>query len=775
MSATRDRLVPASEAALALVTLTAIFGMHRLFDDGAYFGPLAQQAIVAHVAVAVLRRLGVRLVPAALATATAAVLLVTWSRFPGTAWWLLPTGDTVTQLGDDLTAAWRLFGDVRAPAPVANGFLAASAMAIWLLVFLADWAAFRVAATFEALLPATTLFVFAAALGGPGTSVVGSCLFAGSALLFVLLHRTANQERSSRWAGGQRAQGRWSLVTTGATLAALTVVAAAVTGPRLPGAEADPVVAWRDLTDDEPTRVVLTPMVSLQTKLVEQPDVEVFTVRSERSSYWRLTSLDQFDGEIWRSSYSTSDADGPLPRAIDSAVASETVTQQITIEALGSVWLPAAYEPVAVDTGDNPTDYDAASSTLMVDREVTTSDGYTYTVTSQMPAWSADELRSASDEVPGDIRDTYLQLPDDFPRAARTLGQGLTAEAPTAYDKALAIQDHLRGFEYDQNIGPGHSDDALVDFLFRTRRGYCEQFAAAFAALARSAGLPARVAVGFTPGVQDRHDPTLFRVRGTHAHAWPEVYLGEYGWVPFEPTPTRGPPRADGWLGIPERQDTRTGGAAVTDRDPAGFGDGQNAGVGAGPSGDEQGNLGLTLGDEGLGAAGDERPTDRRLIPQPIIDASRPVGLGALGYLVIVPAAIVGQRLIRRRRASTGGAKVRLWWRSVTESASQAGVGLAPSLTVAETADRIAAALPGSAARVQELARRLEAVAYAEVPPDDAEVARLAREWTRIVAEANRLRPWPRRLLSYLDLRQLAPDRRQRLVAHDGPAPVPGT
>jgi hypothetical protein len=95
---------------------------------------------------------------------------------------------------------------------VENGFLAVSVAAIWLIVFVADWAAFRVMATFEALLPATTLFVFSAALGGSGSPVASAGLFAGSALLFVLLQRTSNQERTSRWAASTapRAAGRCS-------------------------------------------------------------------------------------------------------------------------------------------------------------------------------------------------------------------------------------------------------------------------------------------------------------------------------------------------------------------------------------------------------------------------------------------------------------------------------------------------------------------------------------------------------------------------------------
>src|SRR5690606_31896949 len=117
----------APEVSLALVSLAAIVGMHRLFVDGSYRAPLVVQAVAAHLTVALLRRAGVRLVPAALVTAAAGITLITWARFPETTTWLLPTGETFGQLGADLRHSWDLFGEVRAPAPVENGFVAAAA------------------------------------------------------------------------------------------------------------------------------------------------------------------------------------------------------------------------------------------------------------------------------------------------------------------------------------------------------------------------------------------------------------------------------------------------------------------------------------------------------------------------------------------------------------------------------------------------------------------------------------------------------------------------
>src|SRR3546814_13822800 len=91
-------------------------------------------------------------------------------------------------------------------------------------------------------------------------------------------------------------------------------------------------------------------------------------------------------------------------------------------------------------------------------------------------------------------------------------------------------QDHLGTVRDGVDVGSVHVGDALEQFLFETQVGYCEQFAGAYAAMARAVGLPARVAVGFTQGERDETDPTLFHVRGEHAHAWPEVYLAGAGW-----------------------------------------------------------------------------------------------------------------------------------------------------------------------------------------------------------------------------------------------------
>jgi transglutaminase-like putative cysteine protease len=745
------RTLLAAEAGLALVTAAAIIGMHRLFADGSYRPVLLAQALAAHVVVAVLRRWGVALPVSAVATAVAAALVLTWTHYLDLTVAFLPGRDVLAAAGDDLRAAWALFQDVKAPAPVETGFMLAAGAAVWAMVFVADWAAFRASATFEALLPSATLFLFAAALGAPGGRVPGAALYAATAMGFVLLQRTLTQEQSSAWAATHRSRGRWSLIGTGAGLILVAVAAGVVAGPKLPGAGADPVLAWRDLNDDDPARVVVSPMVDIQARMLDQPDVELFTVRSPRPEYWRLTSLDEFDGTIWRSSYGTNDADGELPQDFEAGVETATIEQTVTVSRLAAVWLPAAYEPRSIVPGENEVDWDPRSSTLIVDGQLRTSDGISYQVTSQVPEWTEAELSSAGSEVPDDIAQTYRQLPSDLSPRVTALADDITDGIGSPYGKARAIADHLRGnFTYDIDAPAGHGNDALTNFLFTTRRGYCEQFAGAFGALARSIGLPTRVAVGFTSGIPDPGDPNLFHVTGRHAHAWNEVYLDGYGWVTFDPTPGRAPPQSEEWLGVPAQQDNAGGAGSPTATAaalipapgsiPAPTGDPR---TGPGPDRNE---LAVSDGVEDDGGSG-------------VAAALRTAGFSALAlaaaYVLVVPVALAIQAAVRRRRAAEPVAHVRWAWRDAVERATGAGAELPTSLTVAETARGLAAALPEVAPVVPGLAATVERVAYAEAEPTPDELGEVDRARRQIAAAAARRVGVPLRVARALDLRVL--------------------
>ena len=103
-------------------------------------------------------------------------------------------------------------------------------------------------------------------------------------------------------------------------------------------------------------------------------------------------------------------------------------------------------------------------------------------------------------------------------------------DGSTPFEKALALQNWFRSFNYDLDVQYGNSYDAIEAFL-RGRSGFCQQFAGTFGVMARYLGLPTRMAVGYTPG--DLGSDGLFHVYGRHAHAWPEVWFDGIGWVPL--------------------------------------------------------------------------------------------------------------------------------------------------------------------------------------------------------------------------------------------------
>src|SRR5262249_10159469 len=86
---------------------------------------------------------------------------------------------------------------------------------------------------------------------------------------------------------------------------------------------------------------------------------------------------------------------------------------------------------------------------------------------------------------------------------------------------------------------------SLTNFLFATRTGFCQQFAGAYAVLARAIGLPTRLAVGFAEGTATGNGN--YQVLNADAHAWPEVYFGPaFAWLPFDPTKSFPCPAAQG-------------------------------------------------------------------------------------------------------------------------------------------------------------------------------------------------------------------------------------
>ena len=541
----------AAEVFSVLMTTAAVAGFSRVFIDSSWVGPLLTAVLVAHVTVLVVRRLGRGLLLSGALSLVVMTLQVTWTHYRETLRAGLPTGTTRDAIDADLSNAWTLFSDVKAPTEPVVGFLVVATLAIWVIAYLADWAAFRLWSPLEAVLPSFAIFVFIAFFGDADDRILLAGLFLAAVVGFQLFHRLIRQAHEVRWLAGTQLPGTSSLMRTGALVSVLVVLGAAIAGPALPGAEQEAIFDVDPSSDGPQTRVVISPIVDIRGRLVQQADVEAFTVRSSEPSYWRLASLDSFNGQIWGADNKYGRASGTLDDDFPVDADTEILTQEFTIANMGAVWLPAAYEPRRIlESSEDNISYEPVSGTLIVGRSLEDSNGLTYTLESAIPTFDPDALTAAPNLYPQDIIDRYLELPDDFSDNAEALANQIVRDAGATndYQEALALQNFFRdNFDYDLNVGAGHSN-ARIDQFLDSGIGYCEQFAGAFASMARSIGIPARVAVGFTWGDQDPADPTLFTVRGEHAHAWPEVYIPGSGWVPFEPTPTRGMPNAQAWL-----------------------------------------------------------------------------------------------------------------------------------------------------------------------------------------------------------------------------------
>jgi hypothetical protein len=170
-----------------------------------------------------------------------------------------------------------------------------------------------------------------------------------------------------------------------------------------------------------------------------------------------------------------------------------------------------------------------------------------YDVVSEAGLPSVRELQRASTDYPEDIRLVYLRLPD-LDRKVADLARQVTSSATNNYDRAAAIQNYLRSnFRYTLDPSAIEPKNPIVSFLFKSRSGFCEYFAAAMAVMLRTLNIPSRLVNGFQTGSYNRVGKD-FVVRARDAHSWVEVYFPKYGWITFDPTPADpNPVRAGAW------------------------------------------------------------------------------------------------------------------------------------------------------------------------------------------------------------------------------------
>lgn len=465
----------------------------------------------------------------------------------------------------------------------------------------------------------------------------------------------------------------------------------------------------------------VTPLIDLGRDLRRPTAVRALTYTTTASTgqYLKLASLDQFTGSVWKhrerdtKRLSSSSAIGPV-FGLSDAVKTTKFTTTVTIDNMQSRWLPVPYPPQDVKGLSGTWSWDPDDLTIGAIN--TTTQGQTYTATSLLLQPTAEQLKEAGGFVPADVeRDLFL--PPNTPAIIGQTALKATAGAVSEYDKAVALQDYFRdnGFVYSTQtpLKQGYDGDGarVIATFLQVKSGYCVHFASAMALMARTLGIPSRVAEGYLPGSSSggtASDPSEYTVTSDDLHAWPELYFAGVGWVPFEPTVGRGT--------IPSYTRPETTPTTTTPGSTATSTSGARPLVPTDPS-NQPGPTGATA-------------------PSAAQPAFSGIGIGLLVVALLLTPAVL-RRVRRRSRLRRlgeqwGGASV--VWDELRDTARDLGWAAPDTETPRAFAHRLAAAVagtPGEEAVLRLLAVR-ERDAYG--PPTRAVAVGLADDLQRVLA-----------------------------------------
>jgi transglutaminase-like putative cysteine protease len=262
--------------------------------------------------------------------------------------------------------------------------------------------------------------------------------------------------------------------------------------------------------------------------------------------YWRSLTYDQYNSQGWSSSFAKETPYSAGGRLLNvSNLPGNLVTIEFDpVEDLGGL-LYTTGQLVSADhnyllalrpfeaTKDIPIQ---AQQNAAVDIFGARIEADPYQVEALVAIQAIKRLRTTGTAYPLWIRQRYLELPLNLPDRVISKALELTEDLTNPYDKAAAIEAYLRTIPYSLDIpAPPLGQDVVDTFLFEIQKGYCDYYATAMAVLARAAGLPSRLVVGYASGAYDPAN-NRYVVTEADAHSWVEIYFAGRGWVEFEPT-----------------------------------------------------------------------------------------------------------------------------------------------------------------------------------------------------------------------------------------------
>jgi transglutaminase-like putative cysteine protease len=580
--------------------------------------------------------------------------------------------------------------------------------AVGLILILTDLLVLGVHRAAWSIAPLSTLFLIPA-IGLPVDSGAPAFLAVGVGYLGILVADGLN--RTSRWTRGLSRDSAGGVQTaTGvvwraaAYIGVPTVVLALIVAPLTPTISLEGFGFGQGSGRGGPLQLA-DPTLDLRRNLKQPADQEVITYRSSNGEgqYLRMASLPALSNAGWQNSqFALLDELPSIPGVSTEPTARVTTT--IRVGDFRAQYLPLPYAPRSFQAaGDWGVD---ASSLVVVSKDSSTAlANLSYSAVSTPINPTAAELADTTAGSPQDAATTAV-VPNDLPKVLLDITARVTAGQDTPAGKAAAIQAFLRSgeFTYDTNPAPGTGYQALVNFLTSDKRGYCEQFAGTMAMMARVAGIPSRVAVGFLPG---KKEGDTWHVRIQEMHAWPELYFAGYGWVRYEPTP--GVASAPSWTVRPKSDSTDQPSTSPTEST-------SSTNPSTAPS---------TRADPGEQQAPTNATDDQGW--------ARPLGLSLAGLLVLIVLALPATVRVRRRAVrldddESADIRVEGAWAEVRDTVVDLG-GRWPDGSPRAIGTEVSGRLEGApSAQLSQLATLVERSRYSrslpseQVPADLAEV-----------------------------------------------------
>ncbi|MEH7547806.1 DUF4129 domain-containing transglutaminase family protein [Neobacillus vireti] len=289
-------------------------------------------------------------------------------------------------------------------------------------------------------------------------------------------------------------------------------------------------------------------------------DQAVFAYKGNGEHYWKMETKDMYTGKGWIASGSTfqSFKKGDLVPIYSIPAEVEKIKETARVILNGSYKFNYVMYPAGVTKVLSIQPSNQNTNEFLIDGHnekisfVTSNQQpvvpQSFTVEFDIPKYKASELLKTT-AFPAEMNrafyEKYTMVPNDLPPRVKELAEEITKGKTNWYDKAKAVEEYFgnTGYIYDQkNVAvPGEKDDYVDQFLFETKRGYCDNFSTSMAVMLRTIGIPTRWVKGYTGGEfqaygDEGSSKQFYEVTNNNAHSWVEAFFPNLGWVPFEPT-----------------------------------------------------------------------------------------------------------------------------------------------------------------------------------------------------------------------------------------------